>query len=105
MIDAYPSCRVIFKVDRWYDYCRALSGHHPVVTRMFAKGFDGEKVRFKTMVLWVTEDSIAKAMVLPMNGKQWFKRTTLKLSDFNHLFVSDHKDPDWRKGIPRVWVK
>jgi hypothetical protein len=32
---------------------------------MFAKGFDGEKVQFKIMVLWVTEDSIAKAIGLP----------------------------------------
>ena len=51
LIDAYPSCKVIFKADGWYDYCRALSGHHPTVMRMFAKGFDREKVRFKTMVL------------------------------------------------------
>ena len=30
---------------------------------------------------------------------------TLKPSDFNHLLVSDHRDLDWRKGIPRIWVK
>ena len=94
LIDAYPSCRVIFKAGGWYDYCKALSGHHPAVTRTFAKGFDGEKVRFKTMVLRVTEDSIAKATGLPTDGEKWFKRTTLKPSDFNHLLVSDHRDLD-----------
>ena len=94
MIDAYPSCRVIFKAGGWYDYCKALSRHHPAVTRMFAKGFDGEKVWFKTMVLRVTEYSIAKATGLPMDGEKWFKRTPLKPSNFNHLLVSDHRDPD-----------
>ena len=29
----------------------------------------------------------------------------LKPSDFNHLLVSDHRNIDWRKGIPRIWVK
>lgn len=105
LLNAYPSCMVIFKADRWYDYCRALSGHHPTVTRTFAKGFDGEKVRFKTMVLRVTEDSIAKVTGLPTEDEKWFKRTTLKPFDFNHLLVSDHRDPDWRKGIPCIWVK
>ena len=73
--------------------------------RMFAKGFDGEKVRFKTMVLQFTEDSIAKVTSLLTDDKKWFKRTALKPSDFNHLLVSDHQDPDWRKGIPHIWVK
>lgn len=73
LIDAYPSCKVIFKVGGWYDYCKALSGHHPAVMRMFAKGFDGEKVWFKTMVLRVIEDSIAKATRLPTNGEKLFK--------------------------------
>ena len=90
LLDAYLSCRVIFKDDGWYDYCRGLSRHHSVVMRTFSKGFDGEKVRFKTMVLWVIEDSIAKATGLPTDSEKWFKRTALKPSDFNHLLVYDH---------------
>jgi hypothetical protein len=105
LLDAYPSCRVIFKAGGWYDYCRGLSRHHPTVTGTFTKGFDGEKDRFKKMVLRVTEDSIAKVTSLPTYGEKWFTRTALKPSYFNHLLVSDHRDPDWRKGIPRIWVK
>ena len=92
--DAYPSCRVIFKAGGWYDYCRGLSGHHPVVSKAFAKFFDGEKASFKTIVLWVTEDSIAEVTCLLTDDEKWFKRTTLKPSDFNYLLVSDHKNPD-----------
>ena len=44
-------------------------------------------------------------MGLPMDGEKWFKRISLKPSNFNHLLVSDHRDPDQRKGIPRIWVK
>lgn len=43
-----------------------------------------------TIMLWVTEDPIAKATGLPTDGEKWFKRTVLKTFDFNHLFVSDH---------------
>ena len=94
MIDVDPSCRVIFKADRWYDYCKALSRHHPTVTRTFAKGFGGEKVRFKTMVLRVTKDSIAKATGLLMDGEKRFKRMALKPFYFNHLLVTNHRDPN-----------
>ena len=73
LLDAYPSCRVIFKVGGWYDYCRGLSGHHPTVSKAFAKCFDGEKARFKTIVLWVTEDSIAKVIGLETDNEKWFK--------------------------------
>lgn len=85
LLDAYPSCKVIFKVGGWYDYCRGLSGHHPAVSKAFAKCFDEEKVRFKTIVLRVTKDSIAKATGLPTHSEKWVKRTNLKPSDLNHL--------------------
>ena len=104
-LDAYPSCRVIFKVGGWYDYYKSLSGHHPPVSRAFAKSFDGEKVEFKIFMLRVTKASIAEATSLSTDGEKWFKRASLKPSDFNYLLVSDHKNTDYKKGIPRVWVK
>ena len=73
LLNAYPLCRVIFKAGGWYDYCRGLSGHHPVVLRAFAKCFDKEKAMFNTIVLRVTEDSITKATSLPTDGEKWLK--------------------------------
>ena len=104
LLDAYPSCKVIFKAGGWYDYCRDLSRHHPTISKAFSKCFNGEKASFKTIVMRVTEDSITKVTGLLTDGEKWFKRTMLKPSDFNHLLVSDHRDPDWRKGIPRIWM-
>ena len=105
LLDAYPSCSQVFRVGGWHDYCSSLSGHHPTVSRAFVERFDKEKVEFKTFMLQVTKDSIAEATGLSIDGEKWFKRTALKPSDFNYLLVSDHKNPDWRKGTPRVWVK
>ena len=62
------------------------------------------EVSFKTMVLQVAKDSIAKEIGLPTDDEKWFKRMALKPFDFNHLLVSDHQDPDWRKGILQIWV-
>ena len=53
----------------------------------------------------MTEDSIVEATGLSMEGDKWFKRVSLKPLDYNHLLVREHKDPDWAKGIPWVWVK
>lgn len=105
LLDAYPSCSEVFKIGGWYDYCRGLAGNHLAVSKAFAKSFDGEKAEFKSLMPRVTEKSIAQATDLSIEGEKWFKRTSLRPSDFNYLLVSDHKNPDWRKGIPRVWIK
>ena len=73
LLDSYPLCRVIFKAGGWYDYCRGLSRHHPMVSKAFAKSFDGEKARFKTVMLQVTEDSSAEVTGLSTDDEKWFK--------------------------------
>ena len=105
LLDDYPTCSQVFRAGGWYEYCRGLAGHHPVVSKAFTKSFDREKVEFKSLTLWVMEQSIAEATGLPIEGDKWFKWILLKPSDFNYLLVREHKDPDWRKCIPRVWIK
>ena len=104
-MDAYPACSDIFKRRGWYEYCRGLSGHHVEVSKAFARSFNGEKVEFKSLTLIVIEQSIAEVTGLPIEGDKWFKRVSLMPSDFNYLLVSHHKNLDWHKGIPRVWLK
>lgn len=105
LLDTYPSCNEVFKVGGWYDYCNGLVGNHLVVSRAFAKSFDGEKVEFKSLMLRVIEKSIIEATSLSIEGEKWFKQTSFTPSNFNYLLVSDHKNPNWRKGIPRICVK
>ena len=105
LLDAYPTCSQVFRERGWYEYCYNLVGHHPAVSKAFAKSFDGEKVEFKLLTLWVTEQSIVEATIFAIEGDKWFKRISLKPSDFNYLLVREHKELDWRKGIPRVWIK
>ena len=104
-MDAYPACSDIFKRGGWYEHFCGLSGPHVEVSKAFARSFDGEKAEFKSLTLTVTEQSIAEATGLPTEGDKWFKRVSLTPSDFNYLLVSHHKNPDWHKGIPRVWLK
>jgi hypothetical protein len=59
--ESYPKCSQVFKERGWYEYCSNLVGHHPAVTKVFAKSFDGKKVEFKSLTLWVTEEAIAEA--------------------------------------------
>ena len=105
LLDAYPACSQVFRARGWYDYCRSLVGHHPAVSKAFAQSFNGGKAKFKSLMLQGTEQSIAEATRLEVEGDKWFKRTSLNLSDFNYLPVREHRNPDWRKGIPRVWIK
>lgn len=105
LLEAYPACSKLFKENGWYGYCDRLTGYHLEVTKAFSQSFDGHKVEFKSLTLQVTEDSVAEATRLSMEGNKWFKRVSLKPSDYNHLLVRENKDIDWEKGIPCAWVK
>lgn len=94
LLDAYPACSDIFKRGGWYEYCCGLLGHHVEVSKAFTRSFDGEKAEFKSLTLIVTEQSIAEATRMPIEGDKWFKRVLLTPSDFNYLLVSHHKNPN-----------
>ena len=100
LLEAYPACSELFKEKGWYDYCYRLTCYHLEVTKAFARIFDRQKTKFKSLTLWVKENSIDEATGLSTEGDKWFKRASLKPSDYNHLLVREHKDPNWEKGIP-----
>ena len=87
LLEAYPTCSELFKEKGWYDYCENLTGYHVDVTRAFARSFDGQKAKFKSLTLQVTKDLIVEATGLSTEGDKWFKRLSLKASDYNHLLV------------------
>ena len=101
--EAYPTYNRLFKEKGWHEYCEKLTDYHVEVIGASAQSFDGQKAEFKTLTLQVTEKSIAEATGLFVEGDKWFKLLLLKPFDYNHLLVCEHMDPNWEKGILRVW--
>ena len=94
-MEAYLACSELFKEKGWYNYCDGITGYHLEVTKAFAQSFDDQKADFQSLTLRVTENSIAEATGISTEGDKWFKRVSLKPSDYNHLLVREHKDPNW----------
>ena len=71
LLEVYPTWRRLFKEKGWYDYCEKLMGYHVEVTRAFARSFDGQTTKFISLTLQVTEELIAKATGLSVEGDKW----------------------------------
>jgi hypothetical protein len=57
------------------------------------------------LTLQVSEASIAAAARLPTDGEKWFKNQTITNAEINQFLKPEYQNPDWRKGIPRRWLK
>lgn len=104
IMEAYEKKKHIFDQADQYMFCAKLDGYHYDVAQAFAEGFDGQSVRIANLIMHVTEDSIALACNLPVDGEKWFKKKLITDGDVNQFLKPEHKDPNWAKGIPRDWI-
>jgi hypothetical protein len=42
---------------------------------------------------------------LKQGGEKWFKGMRMPSENWDEYFLQDHHNPEWSKGIPRVWNK
>jgi len=66
--------------------------------------FDGFRAKVGEVQLEVTEDFIARAKTLPLEGEKWFKNS--KMEDVpGSLFMVSLKPTCFPKGIPITFLK
>jgi hypothetical protein len=104
VMEAYKNNIHVFNQASWYMYCVKLDGYHYGVAQAFAKAFDGQRVQIANKIMQVTEESIATAYNLLVDGEKWFKNKLITGGDVNQFLKLEHKDPNWAKGIPRDWI-
>jgi hypothetical protein len=56
------------------------------VAKQFSLNFDGVKTKVGSLEIQVTEQTIASATGIPMQGERWFKGTPLDSSYCNDYF-------------------
>jgi hypothetical protein len=71
-----------------------LRSHRPL-----HKHFDGFRAKVGDVQLEVTEDSVARATRLPLEGEKWFKNAKMEDVPWS-LFMVSHKSTCFPKGIP-----
>ena len=58
----------------WFPFCERLQGYNMQVTHAFIKNYRDGVVDFKNLRVTVDEESIAKAIGVPVQGEKWFKQ-------------------------------
>jgi len=80
----------------WMFFCHGLKGFGYEVARAFAEGFDGQVVNIAELSLSISEESIAEAVGLPIDGEIWFKNRTLIGIDIDFFLKDEPRDENWR---------
>ena len=62
-----------------------MQGHHDVVTKSFAVGFDGQIAKIGVLNFLVTKATIVAIGRLPIVWKHWFKQQNLSISSCNQF--------------------
>ena len=70
----FPRSAKLMKKAGWFNFCEKLQGYHSQVTMLFIKNYRDERVQLQSLTDRVNEDSVAKAIGVPAQGKKWFKR-------------------------------
>jgi hypothetical protein len=105
LLEAYPQMAQRFRYARWFEFLTTFQGYDEQVSMEFALNFDGHEVAIDKMLMLVTEQTIAKACRLVVGVERWWKKEHVVTEFVNQFLLPDKKNLDWRRGIPRSWVR
>jgi hypothetical protein len=105
LLEAYPQMAQRFRDAGWFEFLTTFQGYDEQVSMEFALNFDGHEVEIGKMLMLVTEQTIAKACRLVVGGERWWKKEHVVTEFVNQFLLPDKQNPDWRRGIPRSWVR
>jgi hypothetical protein len=72
---------------------------------VFAQNFDGFEVEIGKLLMLVIEQTIAKACILLVGGERWWKKEHVVIEFVNQFLLPDNQNSNWRKGVPRNWIR
>jgi hypothetical protein len=105
LLEAYPQMAQRFRDAGWFEFLTTFQGYDERVSMEFALNFDGHEVEIGKMLMLVTEQTIAKACRLVVGGERWWKKEHVVTEFVNQFLLPEKQNPDWRRGIPRSWVR
>ena len=70
----FPKCATLFRTIGCFTFFEKITSFNPKVSHHFAQNFINDIVTFDTLRFEVTEDLIAEAMGVQIEGESWFKR-------------------------------
>jgi hypothetical protein len=101
----FQLCREKYARSRWMEVLEKFTGCHEKVSHAFIQGYNGEIVHIGNLELAINEETLREATRLPNRGDKYFKGVGINREMCQQFLKEDHQHPDWKKGIPRNYIK
>ena len=82
-----------------------LKGYHPEIVTAFIQTFDGYEARIAELTVRISEDIIACAFDIQIEGERWFRKDKVDESALKQFLKEDAPEPNWSIGIPAKYLK
>jgi len=105
LLEAYLQMAQRFRDVGWFEFLTTFQGHDEQVSLAFAQNFNGYEMEIEKFLMLVTEETIDKACRLVVEGERWWKKEHVVTKFVNQFLLPDKQNQDWRKGIPRSWIR
>ena len=70
----FPECATLFRAAGRFSFFEKIIGFNLEVSHHFSQNFINDTVTFNTLSFKLTEDLIAEATGVPIDGESWFKK-------------------------------
>jgi len=105
LFEIFPQVAETFSKADWLNFCMSLKGYHPEIVTAFIQTFDGHEARVAELTVRISEDIIACAFDLPLDGERWFRKNKVDESALKQFLKEDTPEPNWSIGIPVKYLK
>jgi hypothetical protein len=103
--EEYQLCQEKYARLGWIPFLEKFTGWNEKISQEFIQGYDGEMARIGNLQLIINEATVREVMGLPSRGAKYFKGVGINKEMCQQFLKADHQHPDWKKGIPRNYIK
>jgi len=86
-------------------FLEKFTGWHKKISHEFIQSYDEEIAHIGNLQLIINEETLREVTKLPSRGDKYFKGVGINKEMCQQFLKEDHQHPDWKKGIPRNYIK
>jgi hypothetical protein len=103
--EEFQLCQEKYARSGWMPFLEKFTGWHEKISHEFIQGYDGEIAHIGNLQLTINEATLREVTGLPNRGAKYFKGVGINKEMCQRFLKEDHQHPDWKKGIPRNYIK
>lgn len=105
LFEIFPHVAETFERAGWLNFYMCLKGYHPEIVTAFIQTFDGYEACIAKLTVRISEDIIACAFDIQIEGERWFRKDKVDESALKQFLKEDAPQPNWSIGIPAKYLK